>query len=187
MKNFTKRWSSVPEPAIRDKTKAALCRWADHFKITGDPKSTNTRLVEYFLGELETELRRDANKSLLPYFADIRGDIANAKSELQEEVGKAKEEIIEKLEGLGEQWEKYAAEQKARAERATQIDPSGEQLIVAGKLVYDSTQKVESAPALPIIRCDLEAIDEANHHYRAVITNEVGKELHKHNFYPQAR
>jgi len=153
-----------PEPAIRDKTKAALCRWADHFKITGDPKFTNTRLVEYFLDELETELRRDANKSLLPYFAEIRGDIA---------------EVKEEIKNFREQFEKYAAEQK---ERATQIDPSGEQLTVAGKLVYDSTQKVELAPALPVIRCDLEAIDEANHHYRAVITNESGKELHKHNF-----
>lgn len=173
-----------PNPAIRDKTKAALCEWANRMRLSGSLGSANAPLMERFLTRLEEELRHDANKSLLPYFADIRGDIANAKAELQEEVGKAKEEIIEKLEGLGEQWEKYAAEQKARAERATQIDPSGEQMLVDGKPVYNSTQKVEPrlSGALPIIRCDLEAIDEENHKYRAVITNESGKELHKHNF-----
>jgi hypothetical protein len=154
-----------PDSTIRDNTKAALCEWANRMRLSGSLGAANAPLMERFLARLEEELRRDANKSHLPHFSGIRGDLATTKSELQEEVGKAKEEILEKLEGLGEQWEKYAAEQKARAERATQIDPSGEQLIVAGKPVYDATQKVEMAPALPIIRCDLEAIDEVHHLY----------------------
>jgi len=117
-----------PEAALREKTIVALSRWADEFGLGNYSSLTNPQLIERFLTRLEIELCRDVNKSLLLYFGDILSGIAK---------------LDEKLEGLSEQFEKYAAEQKARAERATQINPSGEQIIVDGKPVYDSTQKVE--------------------------------------------
>ncbi len=137
---------------------------ADQHKISGDAKFPNKKLVERFLAELETELRHDANKSLLPYFADLRDDHSR---------------IEQKLDILTEQIE---ADRKAREARATQIDDSGEKVTAAGQLIYDSKQKIEPQPPLPVIHCALEAIDEDNDRYRSVITNDKGRELHKHNF-----
>ncbi len=71
-----------PEPLLREKITASLCRWADKFKITGGEEKTNPELVERFLQELERELRRNANKSLLPYFSDIRSDVAKAEKNI---------------------------------------------------------------------------------------------------------
>jgi len=152
-----------PDATVRDKCKQALCRLADRYKISGNAKFPTEKLVGRFLVELETELRHDANKSLLPYFADLRDD----HSRIEQKVDHLTEIVIE---------------QKAREGRATQIDDSGEKITVDKQTIYDSTKKVDLQPPLPVIHCTLEAIDEDNDRYRSVITNDKGKELHKHNF-----
>ncbi|MFZ5519548.1 MAG: tetratricopeptide repeat protein [Candidatus Zhuqueibacterota bacterium] len=153
-----------PDAAIRDKCQQALCSLADRYKISGDAKFPTEKLVQRFLVDLETELRHDVNKSLLPFFTDLRDDHAR---------------IVQKLDSLTEQIE---ADRQAREQRATQIDASGEKVTVHGQLIYDSREKPEPQLPLPVIHCTLEAIDKDNDRYRSVITNDKGKELHKHNF-----
>ena len=60
-----------PDSTIREKTIAALCKWADEFELINYSQLTNAQLVARFLAKLETELRRDVNKSLLPYFGAV--------------------------------------------------------------------------------------------------------------------
>ena len=139
-------------------------------------------MVERFLAELERELRRNANKALLPHFADVRADIQKSTKAITEKIDDSTEAITGGLKELRETVDQFAAEARDREQRSTQIDNSGEHINVAGKRVYDSTEKIEPAPDLPVIRCTLASLDAGQHTYRTLIADENNKELHQHDF-----
>ena len=175
-----------PDTTIREKCQEELYRRALNFKITNDRRFTTQKIIKSFLKKLDYELRNSSNKTLLPHFADIRRDIQEVKEEIKTAVGDSEVKIIDKIDqvekNLKEQIDKFTEEQKVREERATQIDDSGEKLTVNNQPVYDSTAKVQPETARPVIRCQLEAIDEKEHRYRTIISDATGEELLKNDF-----
>lgn len=109
----------------------------------------------------------------------MREDIQKEGKKTREVVRDKGEKIRDELADLPRQ---IADEIEARAQRATQIDPEGEKITVAGKQVYDATEKAEFAPDLPVIRCALESVNAKKHTYRTHITGDKNKALHSHDF-----
>ncbi|MCK6619315.1 MAG: tetratricopeptide repeat protein [Calditrichaceae bacterium] len=168
-----------PDSTLQAAAKEELVRRTDLFNISDGSKYSAAQLLDFFLEELETELRRDAHKSLLPHFADVRADIAESAAGLKSAIADSEEKIIAEIQSFREE---FAAEQKAREERAVQIDESGAKLIANRQTVYDSAAAPAPEPTLPLLRCTLEANDLANHRYRASISDESGEELLAHDF-----
>lgn len=168
-----------PDSTLQAAAKEELVRRTDLFNISDGSKYSAAQLLDFFLEELETELRRDAHKSLLPHFADVRADIAESAAGLKSAIADSEEKIIAEIQSFREE---FAAEQKAREEGAVQIDESGAKLIANRQTVYDSAAAPAPEPTLPLLRCTLEANDLDKHRYRAVISDESGEELLAHDF-----
>lgn len=168
-----------PDSTLQAAAKEELVRRTDLFNISDGSKYSAAQLLDFFLEELETELRRDANKSLLPHFADVRADIAESTAGVKSAIADSEEKITAEIQSFREE---FAAEQKAREERAVQIDESGAKLLANQQTLYDSAAAPAPEPVLPLLRCTLEANDLDNHRYRAVISDESGEELLAHDF-----
>lgn len=171
-----------PDHELRDTCRTALCRHADYYKITAGQKRTNAWFVERFLKNLESELKKSANKSLLPLFAEVRADIQKEGEKTRDKIDAATEKVSGEIQDFRDTVEQYFTEQRDREQRPTQIDDAGEHITVAGKRVYDATAEPAPPVELPLIRCSLEAVDASEHKYRAVLSDGHGKTLHKHNF-----